>query len=284
MDPRRSRFLLVTLVLVHLVAISQQVDAGGGVSVLEKALLAMFSPFQKAIAYGVDGVQSAWFGYVDLRRVRNENARLEERLRYVERYLQEKQHLAQEAGRLRELLALKEVLPLGTTVAPVIARDGTPWFRTITVGKGSRAGIRLNAPVVSPTGVVGRVIGLGPDAAKVQLLLDRDSGVGVLIEPSRVTGVVGGQVGLGDTGTFELLVRYIPTTATVGVGDAVVTSGLDQIFPKGLMVGRVSGVGEQESGLFKEISVTPSAHFDRLEEVLVALQPAAPPEIVESVR
>jgi rod shape-determining protein MreC len=122
--------------------------------------------------------------------------------------------------------------------------------------------------VISATGVVGRVVGLGPHAARVQLLLDRESGVGVRIERSRITGVVSGQAGFADTVGGDLSLKYVPTLADVVVGDVVVTSGLDRMFPKGLMVGRVRAV-TQGGGLFKEILVTPSARFERLEEVMV---------------
>jgi rod shape-determining protein MreC len=125
--------------------------------------------------------------------------------------------------------------------------------------------------VISPTGVVGRVIAVGPRAARVQVLLDRDSGAGVLIERSRVSGVVSGQVIQPETGAADLLLKYVSERADVAEGDVVVTSGFDRIYPKGLVVGRVSYVGEG-SGLLKEIRVEPSARFDRLEEVLVVLR------------
>src|SRR5206468_812394 len=113
-------------------------------------------------------VKSVWRGYLDLRGVRTENARLNERIRLLELTLQEKQHMAREAERLRELLGLQERLPMQTLVAQVVARDGIPWFRTFTINKGGKEGVSLNAPVLSPWGVVGRVIATGPYAAKVQ--------------------------------------------------------------------------------------------------------------------
>jgi rod shape-determining protein MreC len=135
----------------------------------------------------------------------------------------------------------------------------------------------LNAPVISPAGVVGRVVRVGPKAARVQLVLDLQSGVGVRIERSRVTGVVSGMAvaredrssDATESGSGELTMKYVPQLADVVVGDVVVTSGLDQIFPKGLMVGRVRTVKTSSTGLFKDIVVSPSAHFERLEEVLV---------------
>jgi rod shape-determining protein MreC len=283
METRRGTSLFVVLILVHLVAISHQVDNGGG-SLLERSIFSVITPVQRAVAAGVGGVTSTWHGYVDLRGVREENARLRERVGILERTLQQKQHMAREAERLRGVLELQQSLPIETTVAQVVAREGVPWFRTFTINKGSKHGVVLDAPVLSPTGVVGRVIALGPYAAKVQLLLDRDSAVGVLFTRTRVTGVTSGQAGLADSGSRELLVNYVQSLADVVLGDEVVTSGLDQIFPKGLTVGRVVRIGAG-TGLFKEIYVAPSVHFDEVEEVLVVKRaPAVPIELSESVQ
>ncbi len=266
-DTRKSRFILVGLVLLHLVVISHQVDGGSGASLLQRMVFGVLSPFQGAMAAAVRGVARAWTGYLDLRGVRGKNQLLEERLAILETLLQQKQHEAREAERLRELLGLRELLPLKTIVAEVVTREGMPWFRSITINKGREAGVALEAPVISPTGVVGRVIAVGPRAARVQLLQDRDSGAGVLIERSRVKGVVSGQVGFAESSTGDLVMKYVPELADVVVGDVVVTSGQDRIYPKGLVVGRVRFVSP--GSLFKEVLVEPSARFEQLEEVLV---------------
>jgi rod shape-determining protein MreC len=280
---RNSRVILVVLILVHLVVISRQVDTGGGRSLFEQLVFAVFTPLQRAVSATVRGVQDAWSAYLDLRGVHQDNQRLQERIRGLEMQLQEQRHLAQEAERLRDVLELRRILPLDTVVAEVVARDGLPWFRTLIIDKGTSDGVTLNAPVLAPSGVVGRVIETGPYAAKVQLLLDRESGVGVLVERSRVNGVLQGRVGPADEAAVELLMKYVPALADVAVGDVVVTSGLDRIYPKGLVVGRIRAVGTG-SGLFKDVLVTPSAGFDRLEEVLVVRRPADDRSTPESVR
>ena len=137
--------------------------------------------------------------------------------------------------------------------------------------------------MLSPTGVVGRVFAVGPHAARVQVLLDRDSGAGVFVERSRVAGVVSGQVSNPTAGDTDLLLKYVPDRADVAVGDLVVTSGLDRIYPKGLVVGRVRFVGKG-SGLFRDIRVEPSARFESLEEVLVVRRTEAPPETPHGVQ
>jgi rod shape-determining protein MreC len=265
---RRSRLLLVGLVLAHLVAISHQVDGGGGVSLLQRGLLGALSPLQRAVGATVGGVGEAWRGWAFHRETYEENRRLGDRVRLLETQLQARSFQAQEAERLRDLLGLRQAVPIDTVAAQVVGRDGVPWFRTLTLDRGEADGITLNAPVMSPTGVVGRVFAVGPHAARVQVLLDRDGAAGVLVERSRVPGVVSGQVSSQAAGAEDLVLKYVPERADVVVGDVVVTSGIDRIYPKGLMVGRVQFVGKG-SGLFRDIRVEPSARFDRLEEVLV---------------
>jgi rod shape-determining protein MreC len=229
------------------------------------------------------GVAQGFRGWVDLRHVHQSNERLEERVRYLETLLQERQHQAREAGRLRELLSLRQALPLETIPAEVVTREGVPWFRTLTIDRGREAGVRLEAAVIGPTGVLGRVIAVGPRAAKVQLLQDRESGAGVLIERSRVAGVVSGQAGPADAGPSDLVMKYVPALADVMAGDLVVTSGMDRVYPKGLRVGTVRAVGPG-AGLFKEILVTPSARADQIEEVLVVKRGEEAPAFDESVK
>jgi rod shape-determining protein MreC len=269
---RRSRFVLVGLVLVHLAAISHQVDGGGGVSLLQRSLLTTLSPLQRGVAAVIGGVAEAWRGWGFHRETYTENRRLEARLRELETELQARSRHEQEADRLRELLGLRRALPLETIPAQVVGRESGTWFRTLTLDRGEQDGVVLNAPVLSATGVVGRVFAVGPHAARVQILLDRDAGAGVVVERSRVPGVVAGQVTGSSSGTDDLLLKYVPGRADVVVGDVVVTSGLDRIYPKGLAVGRVRAVGES-TGLFREIRIEPSARFATLEEVLVVTGP-----------
>jgi rod shape-determining protein MreC len=282
-DARKSRLLLAALVVSHLIVISQQVDGGGGASLLERVVFDLLSPLQRAVAAAMRAAQAAWTGYVDLRHVRQDNSRLLDHLAAVEADLDGERQRAGEAARLRDLLDLKKAFPLETIAAEVVARDGTPWFRTLTLDRGSAAGIELNAAVMSPTGVLGRVIAVGPRAARVQLLLDRDSGVAVLIERSRVTGVVSGQLGAESSAKNTLFMKYVSALADVAVGDRILTSGLDRIYPKGLVVGRVLAIGPS-AGLFKEVQVSPSARFDQVELVLVVRGHPAPTTLTESVR
>jgi rod shape-determining protein MreC len=281
-ETRKSRLLLVGLVLAHLVAISKQVERGGQ-SLLGQGLFAFVAPIQAAITGTIRGIGGGWSGYVDLRRVYEQNRALQERVRVLEKQLQDRQEQAQEAERLREMLQLRKELPLQILAAEVIVREGVPWSRTITVDKGAAEGVRLNAAVISATGVVGRVIAVGSHASRVQLILDGQAGVGVRIERSRVTGILVGQPGMPTAATTDLVMKYVPSLADVVVGDVVVTSGLDHLYPAGLVVGRVRSAA-RGTGLFKEILVTPSAQFNTLEEVMVVRTPLPDDTTTQGVR
>ena len=283
MPSRRSRLLLAALVLGHLVIISRQVDGGGGMSLLERVVFQTLAPIQSGVSNSFSGIAEVWTSYFGLRGAREESRRHVVRIRELERELQEIRHQAADAERLRALMGLREILPTETLAADVVGREGLPWFRSVTVDRGSIHGVRLNAAVLSSLGVVGRVIGVGPYHAKVQLLLDRELGVGGLVERNGVTGILRGQVGLQDRGTTELIFDYVPALADVEVGDIVVSSALDGIFPRGLTIGRISRVGARQ-GLFRDVTVTPSARFDRLEELLVVTTPTDEIRLTESVK
>jgi rod shape-determining protein MreC len=280
---RRNRLVLALFVFGHLLVISGQVDGGGGASLLQRSVFTLLTPFERAVSGSVRGVREAWRGYLDLRGVRQENLRLNERLQTLERLLQEKQEKVREGERLRELLKLRDSLRLDTIGAEVVAREGLPWFRSILVNQGSHAGVTLNSAVLTPLGVVGRVVAVGPKAARIQLLLDRDCAVGTLVGEQRVATLVQGQVGLSEAGTSDLIMKYVPALTELRAGDAVVASGDDGIYPKGFPVGRVRAVG-QPTGLFREVLVQPAVDFGRLEEVLIVKTPASETRLTEAVR
>jgi rod shape-determining protein MreC len=279
----RSHWLLAILVLGHSLVISWQVETDQHVSVLEQLLLAGVAPFQNGLAGVMDGVGGVFHDYVNLRHVRKENEKLHDELNQLQFQLQARAHEADQAERLRALLDLREALPLRSVAAEVIAGNGFPWASSIIVDKGSREGVRLNMAVLSPAGIVGRVIGAGPGAARVQLIVDRDSGVGVQVERNRTLGVLEGAVRDGQPAPLELPMRFVPALSDVQVGDIIVTSGLDQIYPKGYTVGRVTRVSEGD-GLVKDVLVAPAVAFDKLDEVVLVDAPRAEIEPEVSVR
>jgi len=276
---RRSWMWLLAFLIFHLVAISRQVDVGG-VSMLERTLLSIFSPVQNASSAVAGGMVGTWGSVVDLHSVGSENERLKVLLRVAEVQLLSQRAAVEENARLRVLLDLKPRLPMATLLADVVARNASPWFKTISIDKGSSHGVFHGATVLSPSGVLGRVITVAPNSAGVQLLVDRDSGAAVLTERGRVDGIVSGFQDEGD-GSPLLLMKYVPSLAVVEPGEVVVTSGLDQLFEKGLVVGTVLRVAEPV-GLFREVWVRPSASPAFAEQVFVSLAPrdkASPPPL-----
>jgi rod shape-determining protein MreC len=263
---QRPGIVLGVAVVLHVVLISAQVNTATGMPLLRVITFGAFSEVQRALNGGVTGVQDFWNGYIALRRVNDENAALRQQLQDLQIKLQEERALAQRTEDLRQLLELRQRSDLETTAAEIIAGAASPEFRTVTIDKGSNSRLQTDMAVLSPSGVVGRIILPSPRASKVQLLVDRNAAAGALVERSRAQGVVVG------TGTEELRMDYVPATADVKQGDLVVTSGIDGIYPKGFVIGTVETV-ERGAGTYHVVKVRPAVDFSTLEEVLVVLTP-----------
>jgi rod shape-determining protein MreC len=262
----RSGYLFLAVTLGHILLISAQVNSKSGVPVLEAATFGVFAEVQRFSSRVVMSVRNVWDGYIDLRHARVENEDLKRRLADAQIELQQQRALADQSRTLQQLLELRDHTPLKMTAAQIIGAAATPDFRTLTIDKGSRDGLRRDMAVIAPAGIVGRVVVPSGRAAKVQLLIDRNAAAGVLIERSRAQGVVVGS----DNG--QLLMDYVSETADVVKGDVVVTSGIDGIFPKGFIVGKVETL-EKTGPEYKRIVVKPSVDFVNLEDVLVVLTP-----------
>ena len=263
---QRTGYLFLSVVVAQILLVSAQVNSRAGVPILEAVTFGIFAQVQRAASGIVTSVRHVWGGYVDLRGVRTENIALKKALSDAEIQMQQQRALADRARSLEQLLGLRDRSSLSTSAATIIASGATPEFRTITIDKGRRDGLRSDMAVIAPAGVVGRVVAPTAWASKVQLLIDRNAAAGALIERSRSQGVV---VGGGDD---RLELQYVAETADLVVGDVVVTSGIDGIYPKGFVVGRVETVEKGSSG-YKRIVVRPSVDFSSLEEVLVVLTP-----------
>jgi rod shape-determining protein MreC len=267
---RRTGPLLLGVVLAHLVLISAQVNAKAGGKLLEVVVFAAFSEVQRAVAAAWTAAAGVWGGYVDLRGVREENERLKARVAALEVDLQALRAQALQAERLQLLLRIQAEVPQRTLAARVIGADASAWFRTVTIDRGLQDGVTRDMAVIAPQGVVGRVLDqVAPRAARVQLLVDRNAGAAAVVERSRAGGVVvGAPQGSG------LRLEYVSAAADVRVGDIVVSSGQDGIYPKGFVIGTVVEI-ERGGGGYTSIHVRPAVDFSSLEEVLVVLDPPA---------
>ncbi len=223
------------------------------------------TPLEKSIVWFQSGVSGLWHNYFYLRGVRQENRDLKlqiERLRIEQVRLNED---AEQARRLQALLGFKEQFISKTLAAQVIGSSGSEQSRSIYIDKGTGDGIRPDMAVITAEGVVGKVLRAFKTTSQVLLINDQTSGVGSILEKSRLQGVLRG------TPVGEVVLEKVMSDETVQPGEKVVTSGGDQIFPKGLPVGTVTKVSPGPE-LFLNIRVKPAADLSRLEEVLVITQ------------
>lgn len=264
--------------IAQVLLVSAQVQTRSGVRVIEAVSFGAFSRVQSVTSSGVRGVQDVWSNYAELRGAREENQALKQQLADLQVRLQEQRALAARTEQLNELLALKTATPLPTIAAEVIGGNpnATPGIREITIDRGTADGVQLSMAVIAPHGIVGRVVGYpAAHAARVQLIIDGNAAAGALIERTRAGGVV-----VGVQGQPPLAMEMVSSQADVQVGDLVVSSGIDGIYPKGYAIGRIDRVAGGR-GLYLDLAVRPAVDFTSLEEVLVVLVPPRPASVDE---
>ena len=209
-----------------------------------------------------------WFigiqeNFLTLSGFKSENERLRKRIQALE--VERQRLLEAEATnrKLQQLLDFRVQLPGKPVTASIIANSASSWFQGCILDKGSADGVHKDMAVVTPLGVVGKVVSVTGRSAKVILLTDANSGIDVMVQRSRSRGIVSGSL---DSGT---VLKYMKRSEDVQVGDRLITSGLDGVFPKGLMAGTVIKVNKQSLGLFQSIEVLPAVQSALVEEVLV---------------
>jgi len=266
---QRTAMLFIAVVLGHIILISAQVNSRSGVPLLEVATFGAFAEVQRGAAGLTGAIRDAWSGYGNLRGVRAENEELKRQLGALQVQFQQERARAARAAQLERLLGFQEQLGVDTIPASVIGASASLEFRGITIDTGSNTGVTENMAVIAPTGLVGRIVTTTAHASKVQLLIDRNAAAGALVERTRAQGIVIG------SGGDMLRMEFVVATADVKVGDTIVTSGVDGIYPKGFVIGTVDQV-DGGNGIYKAIRVRPSVEFSRLEEVLVVKTPSTP--------
>lgn len=236
------------------------------------------SPFQRAGAKGIGNIRGTWSHYFALQNTSRDNEQLRRENDDLKLEVNRLQSKAGEADRLAALLNFRQTqrnVPM--LAARVIGTSADSASQTIYLDRGEHDGIRRNMGVITPDGVVGKVVESYRDTAQVLLLTDKESGVGAMLADSRIQSPAGG------TGEPLLSMKYIPTDDTVNMGEHVVTSGMDRIFPRDLPVGVVTEI--KTGRPFQQVRVRPAANLQRLEEVIVLLtlhplelkkEPAAP--------
>ena len=211
----------------------------------------------------VQGVGNALDHYRALRSVQQTNEALRARLEALEQTQGRLFELELANQRLELLLDLRTQSSDASIAARVIGRNPGTWTHTAVLDKGERHGIRKEMAVLTPAGVVGKIVSVSPHAAHLLLISAANSGVDALVQRSRVSGIVSGSI----AGNCQL--KYVQQGGDVVVGDVIITSGLDGVFPKGQQIGRVTRVTSRDDEIFQDIEVTLSAELAEIEEVLV---------------
>lgn len=265
----RHGSLLGAVLLVQLFLLGYQIKGENDIRLIRRWAVGAITPVEKVVRTVVDASTSLFENYIALYDARQENRRLQAELDQARLRIRELAAVAAQTDELTALLELKRSSARAPLVAArVISASPGAITRTVTIDRGRDAGLEPNMVVMTPEGVVGKVVSVFPGVSQVLLITDEKSGVGVRVGHTDVQGVVKG------TGGQDCRLEYVSAEETVPVGAEVLTSGQDQVFPRGLPVGRVTRVDPGE-GFFQLITVQPAARLTRLDHVLVL---AGPPE------
>jgi rod shape-determining protein MreC len=258
-------FLLFVLVLMSLRAKQRK-----GVDFFDALVMEICSPFQKGASFVVKSVQGTFQQYVFLINLEEENRMLKQKVAQ----LQEQNHRVKEIKlaneRLRELLQFREKNSSSMIGAEVIGQDPSSWFKSVTIDKGERDGVKKGMAVISSAGVIGQILKTASHYAIVLLLTDYNSAIDSIVQRTRAKAIVEGK------GENRCQLKYLLRADEVVVGDVVVTSGLGGNFPKGLMIGEVKKVDKKGHGVFQYAELVPSVDLTQLEEVFVIMEPLLP--------
>jgi rod shape-determining protein MreC len=267
---QRAPIWLGILLLTNLIIMA--VDARDSVTrqrLVRVWFQALLSPAQ-SLTSGASGASTNFVKQiVNFRSTAQENDRLKEQLATAQLDLRNAQQATAENERLKGLLNLKEQTGYEPIPARVIARDSSVWFNTVTINRGSSSGIALNMPVVTGGGIVGRVIALSPWTAQVMMVTDEKAAAGAIVGQLGASSTLGSVRGLGSSGLIEM--RYVSGLEKVEVGDYILTTGQDGIYPPGLTVGEVVQVKTGTATQPHQILIKPGARLDQLEDVAVLL-------------
>jgi rod shape-determining protein MreC len=256
------------LLIISLAVISYSASRLAETGFLRKMVLEVAAPAENAINVLLKGLRDSWKRYIFLVGIEDENRRLRYGNAVLNEQLNNYREGYMEGMRLRKLLNLKDGLTNQVVAARVIDRNRVSLFKTILIDKGTADGMRVGFPVLSEQGVVGRIIETAWHASQVLLLVDGNSNIDGMIQRSRAQGILQG------AGSAGCNLKYISRVEEVLPGDVLLTAGLAGVFPKGLLLGVISGVSRKEEGLFQKIDVTPAVDFGRLEEVLALIPDA----------
>ena len=261
----RNLIVLTAILFAQIIGLAVQVKRPaqqGDTRLIRLWAVAGITPFEKAVVHTQNFFSNTWHNYLYLRGVRRENRELRAELEQMKLEQVRLKEDAEMARRIQSLLGFKEQYINTTVAAQVIGTSGSDQSRVLYIDKGSKDGLRQDMAVITPNGIVGKLVQVFPETAQVLPINDQLSGVGVTLKNSRLQGILRGAA----DGTTT--VQYIMADERIAPGEEVITSGGDRIFPRGLPVGKVVEV-QPGKDLFLNIRVAPAAQLNRVEEVLV---------------
>jgi rod shape-determining protein MreC len=257
-------YVLIPLLALNLILLSMQIEDPRGTLVFKRWVLTAEEPFIILSSGILGGLERLWTNYFWLHLAREENRQLQARVRDLTLQLETLQQAQKENVRLQQLLAFSGNLSYRSITARVIGRTPDFMSKTIYIDRGSADGIAADDPVLSGSGVVGRVVFVSRYYSQIQLITNPDASTGVMVERTRSPGVLKG------SGDALLNLDYVSNTEQINAGDLVTSSGLDGIYPKGLPVGKVTD-SHRGNSVFRSIKVEPTADLIHLEEVLLLM-------------
>ena len=275
----RNLTILVGVLFLQVLGLAVQVKRSGDspehTRLIRIWAVDTITPFERVLVWAQNSSTNLWHNYFYLRGVRAENRQLKQQIEQMRLQQVRLNEDADQAHRLQQLLGFREQFVAKTVPAQVIGSGGSDLSRIIYIDKGTNDGIKRDFAVITANGIVGKVLEVFPSVSQVLLINDQTSGVGAMLEKSRLQGVLKG------TPDGEVVLQRVMSDEKVAPGDIVLSSGGDRIFPKGLPVGTVSKVSPGHE-MFLNIQVKPAADLSRLEEVLVVTQKQEEDAVVES--
>jgi rod shape-determining protein MreC len=273
---QKAPWILAALLLSQVVLMSTNArHPDSEQSVLRIWMVTAFSPVVRVADAVFSSVRGTGASYIDVRRAREENQELRDRVEQLTAERNAALERAAELDDIRVQLALPARPPYRELAANVLSRDASLWFRRLTIDRGSLDGVKKDMPVATAGGIVGRIISVGPNFSMVQVMTDKHAGVGAMLQTSRAMGEIRGL----DNNRCEL--KNISAVEKVEVGESVITTGLDRIYPKGLLIGIVERVDDDPNAPSHKIIVKPAAPVDRVEHLFVLLVEAKDLKIVD---
>jgi len=280
---RLAPWLMLMLLLVNFVLMALDArDSTSGQRVVRTWSQTAADFVQSPLTTLTSSVSNYFTSVSNLRSAQDENGKLKDQVQELQVELKQKDDLASENARLKALLAIKDQSKINVLIARIIGRDPSVWFNASIIDRGSLDGVKLDMPVVTDGGLVGRVTAVSPLTSQVDLITFAKSGVGGIVGQIGTSNALGVIVGTSKSDVLEM--KYVPGTVEVEVGQPVFTSGQDGIYPAGLKVGEILSVNKGSATTANQIQITPAAKLNSMQEVGVLLyEPPKKPEFEQKL-